>query len=240
MKHLGKIMVCLAGGLVSNAVAGPDDVLAANNPYATIVARNVFSLIPPVAVSGTVSPAGPPPKITLNGIMSVFGQWQVLFKVSNASRPGQPSKEDSYILKENQWQDAIEVMRIDPLAGAVTFNNHGIVQEISLANTPVVTIPKSTAAEPVVDYASTLPKSYPPEFVRARTPDYLGGGPDGAPNGKSVPNSSLEQRVVMIEAQRAYLKSHNDPAADLLPPTAMTPSDAIAPNVTDPQNATGP
>jgi len=31
--------------------------------------------------------------------------------------------------------------------------------------------------------------------------------------------------MLLIEAQRAYLKAHNDPAADLLPPTALTPSD---------------
>ena len=131
MKRLGKIVVCLASGLVLNAGARADDRMLSNNPYAPIVVRNIFGLNPPLPADAD-QPAEPPPKITPNGIMSIFGQLQVLFKVAGTAKPGQPAKDDSYILSEGQRQDEIEVVHIDEKAGLVTFNNHGTVQELSL------------------------------------------------------------------------------------------------------------
>ncbi len=131
MKRLGKIVVCLASGLVLNAGARADDHMLSNNPYAPIVVRNIFGLNPPLPTDAD-QPAEPPPKITPNGIMSIFGQLQVLFKVAGTAKPGQPAKDDSYILSEGQRQEEIEVIHIDEKAGLVTFNNHGTVQEIPL------------------------------------------------------------------------------------------------------------
>ena len=142
MKRLGKIVVCLASGLVLNAGARADDGVLPNNPYAPIAVRNVFGLNPPPPADAG-PPAEPPPKITPNGIMSIFGQLQVLFKVAGTAKPGQPAKDDFYILSEGQRQDEIEVTHIDEQAGLVTFNNHGTVQELPLvkANPPVVSTP---------------------------------------------------------------------------------------------------
>ena len=148
MKRLGKIVVCLAGGLVLNAGARADDVVLPNNPYAPIVVRNVFGLNPPQPVDPNATQADPPPKITPNGIMSIFGQLQVLFKVAGTAKPGQPAKDESYILSEGQRQDEIEVIQIDEKASLVTFNNHGTVQEIPLAkaNAPAVNTPPAARA----------------------------------------------------------------------------------------------
>ena len=44
-----------------------------------------------------------------NGIMSIFGQLQVLFKVAIPAKAEQPAKDESYILSEGQRQDEIEV-----------------------------------------------------------------------------------------------------------------------------------
>ena len=129
MKRLVKIVVCLASGLVLNAGARADDVVLPNNPYAPIVVRNVFGLNPPQPVD-TNAPQADLPKITPNGIMSIFGQLQVLFKVAGTAKPGQPAKDESYILSEGQRQDEIEVIQIDEKASLVTFNNHGTVQEL--------------------------------------------------------------------------------------------------------------
>jgi hypothetical protein len=151
MKRLGKIVVCLVSGLVLNAGARADDRMLSNNPYAPIVVRNIFGLNPPLPADADQS-VEPPPKITPNGIMSIFGQLQVLFKVTGTAKPGQPAKDDSYILSEGQRQDEIEVIHIDEKAGLVTFNNHGTVQELSLVkasalalNTPM---PSSGRAGP--------------------------------------------------------------------------------------------
>ena len=73
--------------------------------------------------------------------MSIFGQLQVLFKVAGTAKPGQPAKDEFYILSEGQRQDEIEVIHIDEKASLVTFNNHGTVQEIPLANAPAVSTP---------------------------------------------------------------------------------------------------
>ncbi len=133
MKRLGKIVVCLAGGLVLNTGARANDAVLPNNPYATVVVRNVFGLNPSPTNDVNAAQTEPPPKITLNGIMSIFGHLQALFKVAIPAKPEQPAKDVPYILSEGQRQDEIEVVQIDEKNGLVTFNNHGTVQEIPLA-----------------------------------------------------------------------------------------------------------
>lgn len=221
MQPLGKIFTGMLAGLAGLARLQADDVAATNSPYAPIPDRNAFSLSAPATptVPAVATPAGPTARITANGLISLFGQMQVLFKVEEPGGPGQPPVEASYILGEHQGKGGIEVLAIDATTRVITFNNHGTVQNISLTGTPPIVAPILAMNEP----AANVPKSYPKDFIRARTPDYLGGGPEAVADTNSVMLTNLEQRVIMIEAQRAYLKSQHDPAADLLPPTAMTP-----------------
>src|SRR5450432_1541947 len=107
MKRAGKIAVCLAGGLALINGVRADDGVSPNNPYSPIAIRNVFGLNPPQAADTTQS-SEPPPKIIANGIMSIFGQLQVLFKSTVPNGFGQPPKDTSYILSEGQQQDDIE------------------------------------------------------------------------------------------------------------------------------------
>src|SRR5271154_4980523 len=134
MKRVGTIAICLAGGMALSTSLRADDI---SNPYAQVVARNIFGLTPPVAVDENATPIEPPVKITPNGIMSIFGQLQVLFKVA-----GKPPGQDAYTLSEGERQDDIEVTKIDEKAGIVTFNNRGIVQVLP----PVPATPSSSAA----------------------------------------------------------------------------------------------
>ncbi|MGD1087630.1 MAG: hypothetical protein ABR955_02750 [Verrucomicrobiota bacterium] len=142
MKLAVKVAICLAGGLALNAGLRAADVVLTNmtdNPYAPIVIRNVFGLNPPPPPVAPVKDDEPLPKITPNGIMSIFGRLQVLFKVDSVAKPGKPSEEQSYILTEGQQQDDIEIVKISEKAAKVTFNNHGTIQEIALNaddNTP--------------------------------------------------------------------------------------------------------
>jgi hypothetical protein len=215
MKHLGKIVICLASGLVLNAGARADDSVLPNNPYAPIVVRNVFGLNPPQPVD-PASLGEPPPKITPNGIMSIFGQLQVLFKVAGTAKPGQPAKDESYILSEGQRQDEIEIVHIDEKASLVTFNNHGTVQEIPLANAPTI----STTPPPNVENGG-----------RGRFGGHPTGGP-GAP--RTVPTRvsnpvqqqpqtimAPEVQMIMIAAQHAKLQQEGDPLAAIYPPTEI-------------------
>jgi hypothetical protein len=179
MKRLGKIVVCLAGGLLLSAGARADDGVLPNNPYAPIVVRNIFALNPPPPADAG-PPADPPPKITPNGIMTIFGHLQVLFKVAGTAKPGQPAKDEAYILSEGQRQDEIEVTHIDEQASLVTFNNHGTVQELPLvkANPPPVSTPTpAPQGGPVPTQKFPAPNGE----NNNRIPSRLGGGPAGGP-----------------------------------------------------------
>ena len=125
------ILICLAGGMAMSANVRADDVVLPGNPYALVVARNIFGLNPPKPVDPSATDT-PPPKITLNGITDILGQMQALYKVAGTTKHGKPAGDDSYILSEGQSQDDIEVVKIDEKAGIVTFNNHGETQQLTL------------------------------------------------------------------------------------------------------------
>lgn len=221
----------MAGCLGSSAMAGPDNVAQTNNPYTSIVSRNAFSLS---AVSEpapeTPTPDGPLPKITLEGVTSILGDWLVLFKVGDVNPAGAVVQEKACMLKEGQTDDGVKVVSIIPADGIVMFDNHGRIQQFTLPHSTKLPVYMARRS-----YADTLPKSYPPEFIRARTPDYLGGGPGGISSG---PITNLQDRITLIEAQRAYLKDNDDPAANSLPPTAATPEDAYSSKSSDNNHVT--
>ncbi len=171
---------------------------ATDNPYAPIVSRNIFGLVPIPTnnPADQAPPPIPPPKITPNGIMTLFGKLQVLFKVANPPKPGQPPKDDAYVLGVGERQDEIEVQKIDEPSATITFNNHGTVQELPLvAGTasgagaapamptfnfapPPVAIPA-----PAVGGGGLIPAmGGGGRFGRARSPgsaDFGGGSPSG-------------------------------------------------------------
>lgn len=114
-------------------VHAPADNNMQGNPYASIVTRNVFGLNPPPPPMTDTPQGAPPPKITVTGITTIFGPREALYKVSGVPQgAGKPAKDESYILKEGEGQDDIVVQRIDMAKGMVTFNNHGVVQDIPL------------------------------------------------------------------------------------------------------------
>jgi len=235
----------LAGGVRAQDLAMADKPAAPDKAYSGITTRNVFGLVPiPVVDPATLNqpPADPPPKITPNGIMTIFGKLQVLFKVATKPPPGQPQKDDSYVMTEGERQDDIEVVKIDGKAGAVTFNNHGTIQELTLVP---VTNPGGPAGP------AGAPRIPAPGFNRP--PVQAGGmgnpvmptmGNDNAvgPGGRKVQmggnqgstglssggNSQLpeglspEASIIMMEAQRAKWIQEGNPAHMIIPPTRLT------------------
>jgi hypothetical protein len=196
MNRLGTIAISLAGVLALNAGLRAATLTATNNPlprnplapivaqnnplpgnpYAPIVARNIFGLLPPEAPPDPALEAAKNlPKITPTGIMGVFGNWQVLFKVADGTtakpgQPGQPAKDDFYILSQGQRQDDIEVLKIDEKKGIVTFDNHGTTQELPLAAAA------GTGGGPA---APSSPGGMKPSMA----PSAPSGGPGGGPGG---------------------------------------------------------
>ena len=142
-------LLCAAGGRAQdvNAAAGAAAAAAADTaapsatsptlpdvPYATIIARNMFGLvpIPKEDPDANKPPVEPPPKITPTGIMTIFNKDQAIFKVANKPKPGQQPKDDSYVLAEGDMQDEITVVKINHVDGIITFNNHGTIQDLPL------------------------------------------------------------------------------------------------------------
>lgn len=219
----------------------------AGNPYAPVVERNVFGLLPPPTndPAANLPPPEPPPKITPNGIMSIFGRLQVLFKVAVKPLPGQPQKDASYVMSEGERQDDITVTKIDEAAGVVTFDNHGTIQELALVATPATggagSAPGSGIAAPPLPNnisARTLGAPVSPGGFSRGQKVATGGNPQasglpmnlfgggGATTGgnNSAPTEKLspEAQVILMEAQRAKWKSEGNPAAAIIPPTPLT------------------
>ena len=228
---------------------------SAQNPYGPIVTRNVFGLVPiptnvPVAEG---PPEVPPPKITPNGIMTLFGKLQVLFKVAGVAHPGQPPKDESYVLSEGDRQDDIEVQAIDEKNATITFDNHGVVQKLTLVEGKAsagdappagggLMRPGMPAPGMTPTAGGNTPIGFGGRFGRARPVPGASSPDAGNPNlntGDSAGNSRIynpgavtvppeqqltaEQQVLMIEAQRLKYQQEGNPMANLLPPTSMTP-----------------
>jgi hypothetical protein len=258
MKCAGKILICLTGGLVFNTSLRADDVVLPGNPYAPVVVRNIFGLNPPPVFDPNASTAQPPVKITPNGIMSIFGELQVLFKVG-----GKPPGQDAYTLSEGEQQDDIEVVKIDEKAGVVTFNNHGIVQAL-----PLVAATASSGPAPASTFATgshAMPRiapggsggntgangfmnSFGNRVGNLPVNNGNGGGNPGNNNGPTLGNvpthsntfnaasqipdgMTPEIQPIMIEANRlAAQQSGDTEAASILPVTELTPtpSDSVS------------
>jgi hypothetical protein len=250
MKRAGKIAICLAGGLALNAGLRAADI-SLDNPYETIATRNIFGLTPIPIDDPNSQPPVSSVKITPNGIMTIFGRLQVLFKT--AGGPG--VKEQSYILTESQRQDDIEVVKINEKAGIVTFNNHGIRQELPLANAPAMNTPMPALAASPGNSMIPVPignagNGNVVAFGARNGQPGNSGGRRGAGNGNNgtdnsgansglnlrniptrngiyqpeAPTMTPEEEVIMIEAQRAKYQAEGNPMAKLLPPTALTPN----------------
>jgi len=251
MRFAGQFICGLAVWLVAGGSGWAQDASA--NPYVPIVERNIFNLVPmPSTDPADAKPVDPPPKITPNGIMSLFGQVQVLFKVAEPGKAGKPAEDQSYVMSEGERQDDIEVTKIDALASIITFNNHGVIQELPLSNVPDVSTPD---AAPTGGPGFGRRPGFPgggPRFGGGRNPGNpsTGNNPSygGNPNTSATPNSgtanvggnngynpqSQSQNDLSPEALALLMEKNRIDTQDLvnqglmppLPPTPITPADA--------------
>lgn len=225
---------------------------AAENPYTGIVTRNIFGLVPiPVVDPSAAASATPPPKITPNGIMTIFGKVQVLFKVAGV---GQPPKEESYVLGEGERQDDIEVQKIDEPSATITFNNHGTIQELALvaakasSGAPAPAGPGGFGRAPAIPAPGVAPGAagnpapigFGGRFGRGRPAPGTGSptaGTGGAPGFSAGTGSQVNEKGIYQPAaepagqqltpeQRILLieaqRQQGGPTAPLLPPTSLT------------------
>ncbi|MEI6078123.1 MAG: hypothetical protein WCS94_21260 [Verrucomicrobiota bacterium] len=126
MKFSGKYF-----GFAAVVLAFAGNIGYSESPYAQVGARNVFGLNPPAVPAAAIIQPEQLPRITPNGIISIFGNIQTLFKVTD-NRPGLPAFEQAYILAEGQREGDVEVIKIDAKNAVITFNNHGTIQTIPI------------------------------------------------------------------------------------------------------------
>ncbi len=118
----------------------PVSAATSENPYAGIVERNVFALKPPPPPPDPESLKPLASKITLTGILTIFGKKQALMKTPpgpavppKPGQPPEPPKEHSYMLTEGQREDEITVLQIDELAKTVKVDNSGHIETLTFA-----------------------------------------------------------------------------------------------------------
>ena len=228
-------------------------------PYEAIVGRNVFGLKPPTVVpTVTEEPAVPAPKIRLQGLTTILGRRQVLFKASLPAKPGEPAREQASVLSEGDREGEITVLEIDELNGTVKFNNYGYVMTLNMKDD--ADKPPATAAVPAgLPQPGVVP---PPGLSGLPVPKPFSAPPPGvpmpgnipsrslrtSPTGAGVPGASLggnttahtptptgpplsqEEQEVLIEVRRQQYKDQGDPTALVMPPTSMTPSKEPVPS----------
>lgn len=237
MKRFVRPAGCFAAGLMLIGAIHANDAVSPDNPYGLIVTRNVFGLNPPPP-PGPAVPADPPPKITPNGIMSIFGNLQALYKVT-VNVPGKPAEDKSYMLSEGQREDDIEVVKIDEKAATITFDNHGTVQELPLANGQASggnSSPGMAAGVPPRPNFGGFPGNRfagNPAFNNAMAFRNRADGNNPAqsnPAQSQTQGLSPEAQAILIEANRAAVQDQVDQGLmPPLPPTAITPPDATGP-----------
>ena len=267
MKPAGQLILGLTFAAFIASAAGTGDLATSANPYSTISERNVFALVPiPVASTEPVAPPkDPPPKITPNGIISLFGKLEVLFKVALKPTAGQPAKDAAYVMAEGERQDDIEVMKIDQAGAKITFRNHGDVQELALAEAPKITAP-SPAASGVgtvpVPFGRTASAIGGVSAATARGRAGVGGRTSGGTTATEVtPNATgntasaataepknIEDKVMKAAAEMAQIELNRLDTQDSvdqgklppLPPTLLTPTEVLDKLVTSPEPVTPP
>jgi hypothetical protein len=263
MKRCVKIVVGIAGGIALGASLRAGDVALNDNPYNAIVTRNIFGLNPPQAVDTTPPPVEPPIKITPNGIMTIMGQSQVLYKTSVTGKPDQ-----SYMLSEGQAEDEIEVVKIDEKDGLITFNNHGIQEQLALstsssaaASAPGQAVPGFNPVSGISMPAIGGQNGFNPAInggVNNPGGRGLGGGQGGMnnPNNSGLnpqfgvahnytapqPQAEMDPDVqkVLIVANHLKAIQDNDPVANIFPVTDIDKDAGVPSNTANPPDNSPP
>src|SRR5437899_11226161 len=76
----------------------------------------------------------PAPKVTLNGITTIFGKPRAVMSVQMPARPPEPAKPQSFILQPGQRDGDVEVLEINEKldGGTVKVSTFGTVQTLTM------------------------------------------------------------------------------------------------------------
>src|SRR5947207_5105090 len=149
MRHGQKMLLSLICGAFLLEEAG---AVTADNPFQSIVDRNVFGLKPPPPPATPPPPPPPPlPPIALTGIMTGIGKKRALLEAVMPAKPPEQPKKSFYTLSEGEQEGDIKVLKIDDKAGAVEVNLLGTVTNLTFASRmpPSAPPPAAPPGQPV-------------------------------------------------------------------------------------------
>lgn len=223
--RFGRLVVLCAFTLAASmaAVANTD----AANPYAdTIVGRNVFSLKspPPPPNPEDLIKKDPPPKILLQGLTTILGRRQVLFKVQVPAKPGQPAKEESFVMTEGERQGEIEVLEINEKVepAVVKFNNHGTIEPLNMKEHVAKAPAGAPAPQPVLPQPGRPVLPGMPSPTAAVTPSSGGAGVVTTFGGgdRGIPTRTLRTPSAVAGGVPGAVVQQPQPAVQQLDPEA--------------------
>ena len=166
-------------------------------PYQAIGVRNAFNLHAPQPQPGPISIKASPPKITLLGTTDILNKKLAIFRLAFPAGPNNAAKELVLNMIEGERQGEIELLKIDPKAGAITVNNHGTLE--------VKTIEKDGAQPPTIPLIAPSPGLQQPRRLPTTQP------------------MTPEEQIILMEVQREVNKTKDPSATPPLPPTPLTP-----------------
>jgi hypothetical protein len=139
--------------------------------YNGIAERNLFGLRPPPPPPAPVTPAPPPlPKVILTGLTTILGNEIAFLKVQFPAKPGEPAKEQSFMLKEGEREGEIEVVDINIPAETVRVRNSGTLMPITFDKSPPTPAPAPTpAATAAQSNVTSNPAMAAPSVPNVRT-----------------------------------------------------------------------
>lgn len=130
------------------------------NPYASIVARNIFNLREPPPPATNLPPPPPPPApmptVKLKGITSILSTKRAILEITDPAKKGSP---ESRILEEGDRLDSVEVLTIDPVQDFVKVRIGDTVTNLTFEK---VEAGKTAAATPGAPAPGTVPVFRPP------------------------------------------------------------------------------
>src|ERR1043166_10041298 len=108
----------IAGSVVALLFAASALANSNDNPYQSIVDRNIFGLHPPPPPPVNEPPRPPIPPINLTGITTILGKKLAFMSIQLPPKPGEAAKPGgngptSYMLGEGEREGDIEVVSID-------------------------------------------------------------------------------------------------------------------------------
>lgn len=226
----------------------------ADNPFQSIVDRNVFGLKPPPPPPAPPEPPKPPlPPIALTGIMTGIGKKRALLEGVMPAKPPEPPKKSFYTLAEGEQQDEVKILKIDEKANMVELSLMGVVTNLTFSAKTPPPAPPGAPGQPIPGIPSPVntgvnPAAIPGNFNRTlpnrqmRTGNPAGAAtpqaysPTGVQSGQTpednhnslVQSLSSEEYAFVLEAERERTKNDvlNGTLAPI-PPTLYTPKGAV-------------